>query len=250
MDPRPPFRYSLGVDPRLVPPPPAGSPWSGWALPDIKHCEANLSSWIAAPANTWSNVPYIAVGLWIWSRAGRPRALSAGGLGPVSVAVGVTSFAFHASYTFAGQVLDYAGMFLLLGWALARGLKREGLLSETGALRFWGGLFAASMAALFAFRALGLGIQTIVLVEAAALAALEVRLMIARRDAPSYAPFWAMQLLLIAGYAFWHLDHADLACVPDNHWFQFHALWHVVTAAAFVAAWRFHEGIDSLASGK
>ena len=47
-----------------------------------------------------------------------------GGLGPVSVAVGATSFAFHASYTFAGQVLDYAGMFLLIGWALARGLMR------------------------------------------------------------------------------------------------------------------------------
>lgn len=235
------------MDPRLVPPPPAGSPWSGWALPDIKHCEANLAGWIAAPANTWSNLAYVAVGLWIWKRAAKRDLLAAGGLGPVSIAVGVTSFAFHASYTFAGQVLDYGGMFLLIGWALARGALRGGLLERDGALRFWGGLFAASMAALFAFRAAGWGIQTLVLVQALALVAVELRLMLVKRDAPSYASFWLMLVLLSAAYACWHLDHTDLGCAPDNHWFQFHALWHVVTAGAFVAAWRFHEGIDARA---
>ena len=74
--------------------------------------------------------------------------------------------------------------------------------------------------------------------------------MLVKRDAPSYASFWWMQLLLIAAYACWHLDHADFACAPDNHWLQLHAIWHVVTAAAFIAAWRFHEGIDSLRRAK
>lgn len=236
------------MNPRLVPPLPAGSPWNGWALPDIKHCEANLGGWIAAPANTWSNLAYVAVGLWIWKKSAKPGVLSAGGLGPVSIAVGVTSFVFHASYTFAGQVLDYAGMFLLIGWALARGLIRAEVLSEAGARRFWAGLFASSMAALLAFRAAGWGIQTIVLVQTLLLAALEIRLMLVKRDAPSYASFWLMQFLLIAAYACWHLDHTDFACRPDEHVIQFHAIWHVVTAAAFVAAWRFHEGIDARAA--
>ena len=231
-----------------MPPPPDGSPWSGWALPDIKHCEANLAGWIAAPADTWSNLAYVAAGLWIWKKASRPGALAAGGLGPVSIVVGATSFAFHASYTFAGQVLDYAGMFLLLGWALARGLMRAGLLTEKGGGVFWGGLFAASMAALFAFRAAGWGIQTLVLVQALTLAALEIRLMLVTRDTPSYAPLRLCGFLLIIAYACWHLDHTDLACRPDDHLIQFHALWHVVTAGAFVAAWRFHEGIDARAA--
>jgi hypothetical protein len=233
------------VDPRLVPPLPAGSPWSGWSLPDIKHCEANLGGWIAAPANTWSNLAYVGVGLWILRRSRRGGALSAAGLGPVSIAVGATSFLFHATYTFAGQVLDYAGMFLLLGWALARALIRLDLASENGALRFWGGLFAASMAALFAFRAAGWGIQTIVLIQALALAALEIRLLLVKRDAPSYGAFCLMQFLLLAAYACWHLDHTDFACRPDSP-LQFHAIWHVLTAGAFVAAWRFHEGVDSI----
>lgn len=233
-----------------MPPLPAGSPWSGWALPDMKHCEANLGGWITAPANTWSNLAYIAVGLWIYARSEKRSLLSAGGLGPVSIAVGATSFVFHASYTFAGQVLDYAGMFLLLGWALARGLIRADRLSEESAQTFWAGLFIASLAILFAFRALGWGIQTIILIQVLALAFLEIQLMRTKRDAPSYAPFWLMQFLLIVAYACWHVDHTDFACRPDNHWLQLHAIWHLVTAAAFVAAWRFHEGIDSLRRAK
>jgi len=213
-------------------------------LPDIKHCEANLGGWIAAPANTWSNLIYLAVGLWIMSRSAKRSALSAGGLGPVSIAVGATSFVFHASYTFAGQVFDYAGMFLLMGWALARGLMRAGILSEKGALRFWFGLFGASLAALLAFRAAGWGIQTIMIVQAVAFAVLELRLMLVKRDAPEYASFWTMLLLLVAAYVCWHLDHTDFACRPENHWLQFHAIWHLLTAAAFVAAWRFHKGVD------
>lgn len=236
------------MDPRLVPPLPAGSPWSGWTLPDIKHCEANLAGWITAPSNTWSNLAYLAAGYWIYKHAASRRALSAGGLGLVSVAVGVTSFVFHMSYTFAGQVFDYLGMFILIGWALARGVMRAGLLDEKGALRFWAALIAASIGALFAFRFAGWGIQTIVLVQALSLAALEIRLMLVKRDAPSYGSFWLMQLLLIAAYACWHLDHTDFACRPDDHVIQFHAIWHVVTAGAFVAAWRFHEGVDARAA--
>ena len=234
------------MNPRIVPPLPAGSPWSGWALPDMKHCEANLGTWITAPANTWSNLAYFAVAALILSKSTRRGALSARGLGPVSIAVGASSFLFHMSYTFAGQFLDYAGMFVLTGWALARALLRAGLLKESSAERFWAILVAASLAALLGFRAMGWGIQTIMLVQALAIAGFELWLMAAKRDAPSYKAFWLMQFLLVAAYGAWHLDHADFACQPENHWFQFHALWHVLTACAFIAAWRFHEGVDSL----
>lgn len=236
------------MDPRLVPPHPAGSPYLGWALPDIRHCEAVLPGWIATPADTWSNLAYIAAAALIWRRARPGGLLSARGLAPVSVAIGVTSFLFHASYSYAGQVLDYAGMFLLTGWAFARGLWRWGSLEERGALRLWGALFVASMAALFLFRRLGWGVQHIMLAQALAAAGMEILLMTKRRDAPEYGSFWLMQLLLAVGYACWHADHTDALCRPDDHLFQLHAAWHALTAGAFVAAWRFHEGVDGLRS--
>ena len=98
---------------------------------------------------------------------------------------------------------------------------------------------------MFAFRAMGWGIQTIILVETLALAALEIRLLVAKRDAPSYTSFWLMQCLLAAAYTVWHLDHTDAFCRPDSL-LQGHAIWHFLTAGAFVAAWQFHEGVDTL----
>ncbi|MDX6770107.1 MAG: ceramidase domain-containing protein [Elusimicrobiota bacterium] len=232
------------MDPRVVPPLPDGCPWSGWALPDIKHCEANLCAAVTAPANSWSNLAYAAVGVWILTRPGPRGALTARGLGPVSLAIAATSFAFHASYTWAGQFLDYAGMFLLTGWCLARALLRLGLSTERGAAAAWAGCVVASLAALVALRALGWGVQWVMIVQAAAITAFELRLMTTRRDAPSYRPLFAMLALLVSGYALWHLDHSSL-CRPDDHFFQLHAAWHLLTAAALVAAWRFHAGVDA-----
>lgn len=232
-----------------MPPLPPGCPWSGWALPDIKHCEANLCAWVAAPANAWSNLAYLAAGALILRRARPGGLLSARGLGWVALAVGAASFAFHASYTWAGQVLDYAGMFLLTGWALARALLRAGALDERGAAAAWGLLFAASLAALFAFRALGWGVQGVMLAQVLALVSLELRLL-ARRDAPAYGALWAALALVGAGYACWHLDHSGRFCRPDDHLFQLHAAWHGLTAAALALLWRFHEGVDAARAGK
>lgn len=237
------------MDPRVVPPHPAGSPWAGWALPDIKHCEDNLAGWIAAPANAWSNLVYLAAALLIWRRAAPGGALSARGLGAISFAVGATSFVFHASYTWAGQLLDYAGMFLLTGWTLARALLRLGALEERGAAAFWAGAFAASLGVWLAFSRLGWGVQYVMLGQALAITALELYL-VKRRDAPEYGPLGAMLALLVVAYACWHADHTDAFCRPQDHLFQLHAAWHALTAGAILAAWRFHEGVDQRRAGK
>ena len=40
-------------------------PWANWSRPNIKWCEENLCQVITTPANTWSNLVYIIVGLYI-----------------------------------------------------------------------------------------------------------------------------------------------------------------------------------------
>jgi hypothetical protein len=230
------------VDPRLILPPAAGSPWAAWARPDIRHCEANLAGWIAAPADTWSNLGYLAAGLWLLRRTkpGPARAL-----GPIALVVGACSFAFHASYTSAGQVLDYAGMFVLTGWILAFGAVRGGWTARARLNAVWAAIVAASLGAYWAFRARGIPVQDVMLAHVLAVSALEARLWLSGRGARSYAPFWAAQALIAAAYACWHLDHADRFCDPANHWFQWHAVWHALTAAAFLPLARFFEGADA-----
>ena len=224
------------MDPRLILPPPPGSPWSAWERPDIHHCEASLAGWIAAPADSWSNLAYIAVGCWLLTRPGRGAERS---LGLIALAIGLCSFAFHASYTYQGQVLDFAAMFLLTSWLFARGAVRDGWIGPDQLTAAWAAIVGASVTLFGVFRAYGLPVQTIMIFHVAAVAAQEMRLSRIGRGARSYGSFGASLGLIAVAYACWQLDHTDRFCRPNDHWFQWHAVWHVLTAAAFLPLARF-----------
>jgi hypothetical protein len=224
------------VDPRLIPPLPPDSPWSAWARPDIHHCEANLAGWIAAPADTWSNLAYLAVGAWLLTRPRGPART----LGGIAIAVGACSFAFHASFTYQGQVLDFAAMFLMTGWLLARDAVRASWLAADRLNAAWAAVVGVSLSAFAAFHAWGLPVQTVMLAHAAGVVALEARLARAGR-CPRPAALGAAVGLVAAAYACWHLDHAARFCSPDDHLFQWHAVWHALTAAAFLPLAAYHQ---------
>ena len=86
--------------------------WSGFTPPNVDWCEQELCAWVTNPANTWSNVAYLVVGIWIWRRARRSGRPELQLFGPATVAVGVFSGIYHASYTWALQLFDFVGMFL------------------------------------------------------------------------------------------------------------------------------------------
>lgn len=221
------------MDPRLILPLPPESPWAAWARPDIHHCEANLAGWIAAPADTWSNVAYMAVGLWLM-RSSVPKKT----LGIIAVIVGATSFAFHASYTAFGQALDYFGMYVLASWLIARGVLRAGWSKDekiTCAV-----VVGASCATYVMFARLHWPVQTTMILLVALMVSLEIYLM---RGAPQKSLLAALALFA-AAYACWHMDHSDRFCRPDDHLFQWHAAWHVLTALAFLPLARFHAVLE------
>jgi hypothetical protein len=55
----------------------------------------------------------------------------------------------------------------------------------------------------------------------------------------SIKPLLASMGLVAAAFTFWNLDHTDWFCRPDDHLIQGHAIWHLLTAASFVAAFRY-----------
>lgn len=222
------------MDPRIILPLAPESPWAAWARPDIKHCEANLAGWIAAPANTWSNLAYLAVGAWLIARSPKAPGRT---LGWISVAVGLCSFAFHASYTAQGQLLDYAGMFLLTGWLLARIAVRAHWTTREG--RSWGIVMGASLAAYAVLWTFHLPVQTIMILHVVVVVSLETQLVVENR-----VPLTAALVLIAAAYICWHMDHSDAYCRPEDHLFQWHAAWHVLTAAAFVPLAAYQNTLD------
>src|SRR5690606_5856714 len=105
-------------------------PWSRFDPGTIAFCERRLCAWIVEPSNTWSNLAYIAVGLYLlWiCRDRRHEALSA--VGVTAVLVGIGSFAFHATGTFIGEVLDVSAMYLISGLFITFNTRRLFAWSE------------------------------------------------------------------------------------------------------------------------
>lgn len=228
----------------LAPPLPPGCPWSGMTPPNVDWCEEELCAWITNPANTWSNLLYVVLGVVMWREARRDGRPSLALFGPTSVAVGVFSFAYHASYTWLLQFFDFVGMFLFCFAVLAQGALRLGWI---GAGRqtafFWCGVAASSALVPVLFEA-GIPIQGIVALLVLAMIAQELWLLRRDRARPAHR-FWWLALALIALAAlFSALDVTRTWCDPANHWLQGHALWHLLSAASLYAIFRFYAALE------
>jgi len=230
----------------LAPPLPPGCPWSGFTPPNVDWCEQELCALVVNPANTWSNLAYLALGLWMWRDARRRGRADLRLFGPASVVVGVFSLVYHASYTWLLQFFDFVGMFVFCFVVIARNARRLGWVGLRGEPRFFlAGAAGASALVPPLFQA-GIPIQgTVALCIAAALGQ-EAWL---RREAEARLPraYWlGLALLAVAGVASL-LDVTRVWCEPTS-WLQGHAVWHVLTAAALLAFYRFYAALPARAS--
>jgi len=220
----------------------AGCPWVGLrafsGLPNVKWCEATLCSWVAEPANTWSNLAYVAaaVALFVVARREGSRALRF--FAPAALTVGLSSLAYHATVAFATQVLDFWGMYFYFLFLLALNLVRLGWLPGAA-------LFRALIPSVFAFTLLTVGVARAGLpvqgIIALLIAATLVTEHLASRAAavPTHRYFWMMLAIIAVAFACSAADVSRLWCDPQNHFVQGHATWHALGAVALFASY-FH----------
>jgi hypothetical protein len=215
-----------------VPPLPEGCPWSTWTRPNIDWCEENLCAWIVNPANTWSNLPLILFGVWmIWALRDHPDRFLRW-FGPMALVTGLWSFAFHASYTFFFQFFDFFAMFLFAFLPVILNFRRIRILSGKHSL-LWYVLGVVVFSALVPVGfALDFPIQLLVFFLILLVIGQEIFIRVKKLPATALGFFLAGLVLLAAGATFSALDLSRVFCTPDDHVFQGHAFWHVLTAAA------------------
>lgn len=110
---------------------------AGWLGPDVgrgaNFCEAARDDWVKQPANSFSNLGFVAAGLLIAWRAGRSDQLGdvlprhaglATAYACVVVVLGPASAAMHATQAEAGGRLDLLSMYLVASFAAAYALMR------------------------------------------------------------------------------------------------------------------------------
>lgn len=226
-----------------VPPLPPGCPWSGWALPNLKWCEANLCAWITTPANTWSNLAYLAVAVPMRRAAGNRPLLRP--FAPAAVAVGISSFVYHASYTYFFQFFDFVGMFLFAGLPVTLNAVRLGWIGERTRPLAYAALVVACSALVPVLFGTRFPIQGLVAILIVVTIGQELTLWLARRT-PEARGWWLLSVGVLAVAATCSaLDLSRVWCDPENHWLQGHAVWHVLSAVTLLLLFRFYAAVPA-----
>jgi len=111
-------------------------PWSSLQPATMKFCEENLCSWVTQPANAFSSLIYIILGIFLlfYYKKEKNKALRI--IPIVSILIGISSFLYHASFSFFLQVFDLASMFLISSFIIAFNLRRMNYTKDFSFLSF------------------------------------------------------------------------------------------------------------------
>ncbi len=224
---------------------PASCPWSEFQPGTIAFCEERLCAWIVEPANAWSNLGYILAGLFIlWTNhraaqnSGSAELGSLRIVGIASVLVGLGSFAFHATGTFIGEVLDVSAMYLISGLLVVLNLRRLHGLSASKVARYYWLLVASSSALLILTHHSGIPVFVMQVIWGLYL---EWRLWKSPDGSANYRNLTIALALFAAAFGIWILDITGIVCDPANHLLTGHAIWHLLGAAVLVYLYKHHE---------
>ena len=229
-------------------------PWYSLAesqgAPNIKWCEETLCQWISEPANTWSNLGYLIVGLIITVLAFKNHNSSrVKQFGVIVFLMGAMSFFYHLSNFYGSQILDFIGMFLFVGWALGMNLIRLGTLQVKRLPLFYStvAIFLTVLLHLMyindlKFQAIVLGMGILVVI---------IELILYLRHHHNIRFFGLSVGLFLVGFGFSIADGSRLWCDPTLHgWFsQGHAIWHWITSLAMLTIYRHYSQIDTRDKG-
>jgi hypothetical protein len=229
------------------------SVWLGWLGPDVgrgaNFCEASPGGLVRQPANTFSNVGFVAAGLliaWHASVRGAGHGLPAHRrlatvLACLVVLLGPGSAAMHATQSAVGGGLDMLSMYLVasfaLGYATMRWL-RGGVVHLAAA--FFAGLVFCELAGAWPGEApvvthWGNAAFALLLVAAIVLEALIAR----RRETRGRLRHAAVALAaLLAAFVIWNISRVWL-CDPSSL-VQGHAVWHVLCAVSAYFLYRYY----------
>ena len=221
---------------KLLPNPhPQGCPWhesaNFYGAPNLKWCEETLCSWISEPANTWSNLAYFmaAILLFKWTRKSDQAVLRY--LPFAMFLMGLGSYIYHMSNNYFSQIIDFVGMYIYIYWLAILNMMRLGWVKTMkSALGYYLAFIVVNTIALHLMYLAGIKFQLLVLIAGIFIVFLEFLLKDKKTKETNYNYLKAALLLLVVAESFSLMDLNRIICFPTNHWFQGHAIWHLISA--------------------
>lgn len=210
-------------------------------MPDRCFCECVRDGVVRQPANTWSNLAFVLVGILVVVKARRDlrRDWLAHDANPMrtepiyptvyataTILVGVGSFFYHLSLAFVGQVIDVISMYLVTAFILLYNLARLTPMDDN---TFSGAYILVNL--LLGYLSVRWPVLRryifVALLLGTLLSEVVLRRKLKRRLNATYLV--VALVCLFAALACWILDITGVVCAPESA-FQGHALWHVLMA--------------------
>lgn len=216
-------------------------PWDFLKPGTIQFCEAHLCSWVTEPANAWSNIGFLIAGVLILREAHQKKQNHLIYFGWISIFIGICSGFFHASSTLLGQTIDFGSMFLLSTFMVVLNFSRWKKAWSKTLLFVSLGFLLISLLSLILIPSTGIplfGFQFLL--------ALFIELLISRNPHPpfSHRPLFILLSLFAVSLGIWVLDITGLLCVPSNHIFTGHSMWHLLNALAIFFGAKFYRQFE------
>jgi hypothetical protein len=214
--------------------------------PNIKWCEETLCQWVSEPANTWSNLGYMIVAVYIlYYGIKNNHNFKLKQFGPIIFFMGAMSFFYHQSNFYGSQILDFVGMFFFVGWAKGMNLIRMGKLKDKHLIAF--NLIVATVYTILMhlMYVTGVKFQMLVLISAFIIVGTEIAAQKVQKADLKW--FLATIGTLVVAFGFSISDGQRIWCDPTQHgWFsQGHALWHWTAAIGMFTLYK-HYAQDAL----
>ena len=178
--------------------------------------------------------------------ARRQKSVTLSMFGPASILTGVSSFIFHASYTYVGQWFDFFGMFCFEHLAIVVNLRRLGWIDKTSQSAVYWSLVLISTLLVPVLGSMNIPYQLLVLGIILVIISMEVylRFLSGRKGShcvANYRMYLVSLFLLLAGATCSALDAARIWCDPTNHVVNGHSAWHILTAASLYFFFLFYK---------
>ena len=211
-------------------------PWDGFAPATVRFCENRLCSWVSEPANAWSNLGFVLVGIYLMVQAARLKRPPLSMIGITSALVGVGSFLFHMSGTLFGELVDVSTMLLISSLMLSLEIRRlvPGMTTLQTVLLYTL-VMGAFEALLLVFPHLGIPLfatQVLLFIS------IHVTTRIKHLPADYHFVRWLFWGFSLA-FGIWVLDWTGAACDANFHLFNGHAAWHLINAGCLYFYFRY-----------
>ncbi len=229
--------------------------WRSWhpatCMPDDCFCEEIRPGAIAQPANAWSSLSFVLVGMSVLFSATRRRRANfkikpsnqtienQGAITLYTTAlfvIGIGSAFYHASLTFVGQFFDLMGMYLLITFVILYDLSRLQKLPRPG----FTGWFIIFNIVLAYFLVVFPELRRYIFGGLVA-AALALEFVARNKKKTAGRILYLNSAIAVFGVAslLWILDITKVVCEPSS-WLQGHAAWHMLGAVAAGLLYRYY----------